>query len=114
MSFRLEPLQDRWVEPIKALIAEIVLEFYGDIEWLPKSVPELLKHYENTGYLSDIDKYRIHYSVEEGAFFVLTQGEQVIGCGGLRRLNATEGELVRLWLKKRIEKWDWGECFLRS
>lgn len=27
-----------------------------------------------------------------------------MGCGGLRRLNQEEGELVRLWLRKSIRK----------
>jgi ribosomal protein S18 acetylase RimI-like enzyme len=96
------------------LIAEVVLEFYADLDWLPKTLPDLLKHYENSGYLHDIDDYQTTYSADAGAFFVLIQGEQVVGCGGLRRLNATDGELVRLWLKKEKRKMGLGRMLFAN
>lgn len=104
MSFRLEPLQDRWVEPVKALIAEVVLEFYAGNPHLPQSLPELLKHYERVGFFRDLDEHSNIYTPKNGVFLVLRQDEEVVGCGGLRRLNARDGELVRLWLKKEKRK----------
>jgi putative acetyltransferase len=114
MDFHLVTLQDQWVEPVKAFIAEVVLEFYGDIEWLPQNVPDLLAYYEKTGYLRDLDEYRTTYSSEVGAFRVLIQNEQVIGCGGIRGLNATDGELVRLWLKRENRKMGLGRLLFTN
>jgi len=52
---RLQPLTDEAVPNVKALIADAVLEFYGDLEFLPKDRDGLLLHYERTGYLRDLD-----------------------------------------------------------
>jgi ribosomal protein S18 acetylase RimI-like enzyme len=104
MKFMLQSLREELVPATKDLIAEVVLEFYGDLEYLPKSKPELLFHYERIGYLRDLDAFETEYSKENGAFLVATEGDEVIGCGGLRRLNPNDGELVRLWLKKEKRK----------
>lgn len=100
MKIEIQPLNDATVQATKELIAEAVLEFYGDLEFLPKSKPELLLHYEKTGYLRDLDEYKTEYSRENGVFLVLIEDGEVQGCGGLRRLDRENGELVRLWLKK--------------
>lgn len=46
----LVPLTRGDIPAVKALIAEVVLEFYGDLDFLPKTVPALLAHYETIGY----------------------------------------------------------------
>lgn len=104
MKFMLQSLREELVPATKDLIAEVVLEFYGDSEYLPKSKPDLLYHYERIGYLRDLDEFKAEYANENGIFLVATEGGDVIGCGGLRRLNRNDGELVRLWLKKEKRK----------
>jgi len=44
------------------------------------------------------------YSNDNGIFLIITEGERVVGCGGLRRLERINGELVRLWLRKERRK----------
>lgn len=100
----LRPLGAEAVPAVKALIADAVLEFYGDLEFLPKDRDGLLTHYERTGYLDDLDGHASVYGPGGGAFLVLYEGEAVIGCGGLRRLGEKDAELVRLWLRRDRRK----------
>lgn len=94
------PLGEEWVSATKELIAEVVLEFYGDLDFLPKTKSDLLRHYEKIGYLKDLDEHRTRYSRENGSFLILVEDGAVVGCGGLRRLDEESGELVRLWLRR--------------
>ena len=96
----LHPLTDADLPAVKDLIADAVLEFYGDLEFLPKDREGLLRHYERIGYLRDLDGHAEAYGPADGAFLVLREGIAVIGCGGLRRLGGKEAELVRLWLRR--------------
>lgn len=104
MITEIQILQDKWVSSTKSLIADTVLEIYGDLDFLPKSKDALLNYYKSTGYLNDLDNHQYEYSKNNGTFLVLLEGSEVIGCGGLRRLNESDGELVRLWLKKDKRK----------
>lgn len=98
---KIEPLSKEYLVSTKFLIAEVVLEFYSDLEFFPKTIPALLEYYEKTGYLKDVEEFETEYSSENGGFQILIEGSNVIGCGGLRRLDQNNGELVRLWLKKK-------------
>jgi GNAT superfamily N-acetyltransferase len=100
----LKPLTDEVVPEVKALIADAVLEFYGDVEFLPKDREGLLRHYERTGYLRDLDRHATEYGPGDGVFLVLYRDGAVIGCGGLRRLAEADAELVRLWLRRDCRK----------
>lgn len=103
-TVRIRPLADDAVPDVKALIADAVLEFYGDLEFLPKDREGLLRHYERTGYLSDLDDHATVYGPGDGVFLVLYEDGAVIGCGGLRRLSGKDAELVRLWLRRDRRK----------
>ncbi|MBW8889905.1 MAG: GNAT family N-acetyltransferase [Fibrobacteres bacterium] len=105
---RLRPLTDDTVPDVKVLIADSVLEFYGDLEFLPKDRDGLLLHYERTGYLRDLDDHATVYGPGDGVFLVLYQDGAVIGCGGLRRLAGMDAELVRLWLRRDRRKLGFG------
>jgi N-acetylglutamate synthase-like GNAT family acetyltransferase len=61
-----------------------------------------------------LDNYKAEYSPENGGFLVLMEGEDVIGCGGLRRLNHESGELVRLWLRRDQRKKGFGRMIFQS
>jgi mannose-6-phosphate isomerase-like protein (cupin superfamily)/GNAT superfamily N-acetyltransferase len=100
----IRPLGGEAVPAVKALIADAVLEFYGDLEFLPKDREGLLRHYERTGYLDDLDGYASVYGAGDGVFLVLYEGNAVIGCGGLRRLGKKDAELARLWLRRDCRK----------
>lgn len=89
---------------VKALIADAVLEFYGNLDFLPKDREGLLRHYERTGYLKDLDEHAVAYGHGRGIFLVLHEGGMVIGCGGLCRLADGDAELMRLWLRRDRRK----------
>ncbi len=97
---RLEPLTGDKLPAVRELIATGVLELYGDLDFLPKTLPALLEYYRKTGYLSDLDDFESTYASSQGVFYVLLVGETVIGCGGLRRLSEFDAELTRLWLSQ--------------
>jgi hypothetical protein len=86
------PLTHSDIAATRELIADVVLEFYPDLEFLPKTREGLLEYYGKTGYLDDIAAFESVYSRENGAFLVLKNAEGIQGCGGLRRLDATRGE----------------------
>lgn len=94
-AISIRPLADETVPAVKALIADAVLEFYGDLDFLPKDREGLLRHYERTGYLKDLDEHAVAYGHGRGIFLVLHEGGMVIGCGGLCRLADGDAELVR-------------------
>jgi GNAT superfamily N-acetyltransferase len=100
MNHRIGPMQRKDVPAVKALIAEIVLEFYSDLEFLPGNPADLLAHYAKTGYLDDLDAFESVYAKDNGIFLVLEDDSGIQGCGGLRRLQGDQGELTRLWLRK--------------
>jgi len=90
------------VHAVKELIADVVLEFYSDLEFLPKNRTDLLAYYAKIGYLDDLDHFERDYVGNDGAFLVLEDEHGIHGCGGLKRLNETQGELVRLWLRNDL------------
>ena len=100
----LRPLANQDLPEVKALIADAVLEFYGDLEFLPKDREGLLLHYERVGYLRDLDDYAAVYGPGDGLFLVLKEGDAIIGCGGISRLAETDAELARLWLRRDRRK----------
>lgn len=109
-----KPLETGMLGAVKELIAEAVLEFYGNLEFLPGTREGLLRHYEETGYLGDLDDHGREYAPENGMFLVLMKGEEVAGCGGLRRINREDGELVRMWLRKGERRQGYGRMLFET
>lgn len=102
------------IPAVKDLIADVVMEFYGDLDSLPKTRSTLLAHYHAVGYLKDIDCFGTEYAGADGLFLVLKDASGVIGCGGLRRISADRGELVRLWLRKEARGRGYGGKLVRE
>ena len=73
--------------------------FYGDLEFIPKTKKALLEYYAEIGYLDDLDDFINEYGNGNGAFYLLKESISVLGCGGIRCIGKTQGELVRLWLR---------------
>ena len=108
MELLLEPMRKEDVPGVKDLIADVVLELYGDVDFLPKTGPELLQHYGRIGYLKDIENFETEYGPGNGVFFVLRGAGGLCGCGGIRRIGSDQGELTRLWLRKDARKMGYG------
>jgi GNAT superfamily N-acetyltransferase len=110
----LATLRHEDIPAVKDLIADVVLEFYADLDFLPKTRSGLLAHYEAVGYLKDIDGFESEYAEADGLFLVLKDASGVVGCGGLRRISADQGELVRLWLRKEARGRGYGGLLVRK
>jgi hypothetical protein len=90
MNLRLASLSQADVVKTKELIADVVLEFYGDLGFLPKTRTGLLEYYEGTGYLRDLDDFATEYGTGTGAFFVLKDSENIHGSPKRKNLDSAK------------------------
>ena len=54
--------------------------------------------YESRSLLQDMDELQQTYFENDGIFLVLTDNDQIIGTGAIRKINREICELKRLWL----------------
>lgn len=87
----IQPLQPHQISAAKNVIATVCQEIWSiDPE-------ELFSRWDS---MPDIDDFACHYLGNSGTFLVLMDGNTVIGTGAVRALDATTGELKRMWLLK--------------
>ncbi len=89
----------RHIEPneiatAKLLIYRVAHEVFHDTHPLEESIA----FYEARGQLHDIDELQQTYFNNEGTFLVLTEDDQIIGTGAIRKIDDESCELKRLWL----------------
>jgi putative acetyltransferase len=63
-----------------------------------RPLEEAVAFYEAKGTLNDMDDIRQTYFENDGIFLVITDDEQIIGTGAIRKLDDEVCELKRLWL----------------
>jgi putative acetyltransferase len=61
-------------------------------------VQEFYDILEEEGELNDVDHYQQAYVEDRGLFLVVLDGDQVIGTGGIKKLEENIAELKRIWL----------------
>lgn len=76
-------------------VAYNIFRFGGTLE-------ESIRHFEASGEFNDMDDVRSNYFEAGGTFFIVLNGEQVIGSGALRRLDDETAELKRMWLLEKF------------
>jgi putative acetyltransferase len=89
----------RCIEPqevpfAKELIYRVAYQVFQDTRPLEESIA----FYESRGTLHDMDDIQQTYFQNNGNFLVMTNDEQIIGTGAIRRLDDTTCELKRVWL----------------
>lgn len=89
------PLRSADIPAAKRVIATVVLEYYFDGRY---TTDELLARYEKSGYLADLDHLDEEYAGSKGHILGVFKKDAIVGTGGVRRLDADSGELVRMWL----------------
>jgi putative acetyltransferase len=76
-------------EAAKALMATVFRALWGF------SYAEIQARYDP---LEDIEQIQFHYFENGGTFMVLADGEQLVGTGGISRLDTDTAELKRIFL----------------
>ena len=82
------------VPAAKELIYRVAHQVFHDTRPLEESVA----YYESQGELQDMDDVQKTYFDNNGIFLVMTEANQLIGTGAIRRLDGETCELKRLWL----------------
>jgi putative acetyltransferase len=88
---RIEPHE---VSIAKDLIYRVAHRVFRDTRPLQESVA----FYESRGQLHDMDDVQQTYIDNDGIFLVMTDNDQIIGTGAVRKLDDTTCELKRVWL----------------
>lgn len=91
---KIRPIAPHEIPDAKELIYRVAHQVFGDTRPLEESIA----YYESKGELHDMDDLVQTYFDHKGIFLVITDGNQVIGTGAIRRLDDTTCELKRVWL----------------
>lgn len=78
----------------KELIYRIAHQIFED----PRTLGESIAYYEGRELLRDMDELQHTYFDNDGIFLVLTDDDQIIGTGAIRKIDGEICELKRLWL----------------
>ena len=82
------------VPDAKQLIYRVAHEVFKDT----RSLKESIAFYESRGQLHDMDDIQQSYFDNDGIFLVMTDNDQIIGTGAIRKIDDNTCELKRLWL----------------
>jgi putative acetyltransferase len=86
-------LPDEWIAA-KQIIYRVSHILFED----PRSLEEAIAYKESLGRLKDMDDIQKNYFQNGGVFLVVTDNNQVVGMGGIRRLEDKICELKRIVL----------------
>jgi putative acetyltransferase len=78
----------------KQLIYRVAHQVFQDTRPLEES----MAYYESQGQLYDIDDLQQTYFDNGGIFLIMTDDDQIIGTGAIRKIDEEICELKRLWL----------------
>lgn len=92
--------EPRWQQQASALIARCLKEFGYDLE------PE--------GLDQDVADIGAHYSGEKSRFWVMLQGQTVVGTVGIRRIDEQTCELKRMDLSRELRGQGHGRRLLQT
>ena len=90
----IRPIESHEVPFAKELIYRVAHQVFRDVRPLQESIA----FYESKGELHDMDEFQKTYSGSDGIFLVMTDNDQIIGTGAIRKLDDTTCELKRVWL----------------
>jgi putative acetyltransferase len=79
---------------VKQLIYRVAHQVFND----KRPLEESAAFYEGQSVLQDIDELQEAYFNNNGIFLVLTNDDQIIGTGAIRKIDAEICELKRVWL----------------
>jgi len=78
----------------KRIVYRVAHAIFND----PRTLEESIAYYESKNELKDMDDIQKNYYENGGIFLVMTDNEQLICTGAIRKLDDDACELKRLWL----------------
>jgi len=90
----IRPIRSDEIPLAKELIYRVAHLIFDD----QRPLEESIAFYESRGELHDIDDLQESYFNKGGIFLVITDDDQIIGTGAVRKLDDEICELKRLWL----------------
>lgn len=100
---------DEWIAA-KRLIYRVAHALFND----PLPLEESIAHHEARGDLNDMDDIQNNDFENGGTFLVMTEGNEIICTGGIRRHAADVCELKRLWLLQEFQRKGLGYQMIRE
>ncbi len=94
----------------KGLIYRVAHRVFHDTRPLEES----MAFFESKGTLQDMDTIQETYFENGGTFLVMTDQDQIIGTGGIRKLDDTTCELKRVWLLFEYHGKGLGYCLIQE
>ncbi len=94
LMIKIRHIQPNEIATAKQLIYRVAHQVFQDT----RSLEESMAHYEAQGALHDMDDIQNSYFQNNGVFLVMTDDEQIIGTGAIRKIDVEICELKRLWL----------------
>ena len=91
---KIRPVKPEEVSFAKRLIYRVAHQVFQDTRTLEESIA----YYEAEGILQDMDELQQTYFDNDGVFLVLTDDDQIVGTGAIRKIDNETCELKRLWL----------------
>jgi putative acetyltransferase len=87
-------IQPEEIPAAKQLIYRVAHQVFQDTRPLEESIA----FYEARQQLHDMDDFHNTYFQNQGTFLVMTEDDQIIGTGAIRKIDGEICELKRLWL----------------
>ena len=91
---KIRPIRPEEVPFAKELIYRVAHRLFNDTRTLDESIA----FYEARSLLQDMDELEQTYFDNDGIFLVLTDHDQIVGTGAIRKIDQEICELKRLWL----------------
>src|ERR1044071_1763805 len=91
---KIRPINPEETTLAKELIYRVAHEIFHDTRPLEESIA----FYEGQRVLEDMDDVQQSYFDNDGIFLVMTNNDQIIATGSIRKLDGETCELKRLWL----------------
>jgi putative acetyltransferase len=90
----IRPVRVEEIPAVKRVILTVAYNIFG----FDGSLEDSLRHFKASREFKDMNDVQTNYFDAGGTFLVALDGEQVIGSGALRKVNASTAELKRMWL----------------
>ena len=90
----IRPIKPHEAGSAKRVIYRVAHEIFND----KRLLDEVIELFESHGELKDMDDIQQAYFDNDGIFLVMTDGDQLIGTGAIRKFEGKTCELKRLWL----------------